>query len=300
MLAKQWVRSYACNISGAGAHLLRARQHQAGLTATQRWHLSDVITAIPVFMHVALFLFLIGVIVFIWGDGVAIVSPFVTISVACLLLYVVITFLPRIFADCPFRTPFSGILHKYMDKIAAEEQHKHSPVDLDAKCLTWLMACSTTTSVVRSAAMAVSGLDGTPSQQKILYENGSVEVVMEAIASCAVENQGFLTIRHDALDTASLLLFAAQRLLTTNTSPAIPQLGLDKMTALLQRFDHDKFLDIRQNFDAGECAAALWCILAYRSLKLLLNIPPNRTYSTVDLVNRLPTNLSPPPSRLHH
>jgi hypothetical protein len=146
MLAKQWVRSYASNISCAGAHLLRARKHQSGLTAAQRWHLSD---AIAVSMHIALFLFLIGVIVFIRGDGLAIVSTFASISVTSLLVYTIITFLPSIFKDCPYGTCAAlHLRHFFLDsfttfRMEVRGEHVHSRNDLDAECLVLMITCST-------------------------------------------------------------------------------------------------------------------------------------------------------------
>jgi small-conductance mechanosensitive channel len=84
MLGKQWVRQYTNNLLSGGSYLIQARRHQYALEATERWRMSAVIRAIPIFTHLALFLFFIGLFIFLWGDDAATVGTVFSISLILL------------------------------------------------------------------------------------------------------------------------------------------------------------------------------------------------------------------------
>jgi hypothetical protein len=268
MLGKQWVRQYSSSLSGAGAHLYRARRHQAVLFASKRWHISEVLSFIPIPMHIALFLFFIGLLLFIWNDSPAIVAVVTPLCVIGLILYGVVTSLPSYIADFPFGTPFSPLLPKVVnEEVEDREQESYSSSWLDAKSLAWLTTYSTSTSVVRAAAAAVSGLEGNQSQQTILYRSGFIHILANALLACTMKGTESLIIRYEHMKMASHLFFSAVRLLQDSISSTFEARELVK---LLQKLDHDIFLDLRQNIDATNLADAMWCLVAFRQLRPLL------------------------------
>ena len=254
------------------------------------------------FMHLALFTFFIGLVIFIWGDRAAIVDTVMTICVICVLLYLGATILP-LFTDSPFGTPISYLLRKvFFPPAAADpETQPHSRNDEDTRCLAWMMTQSTKTNVINSAAMAVSGLDGTDSQQKILHKGGIADIIAKSLASCTVEQHGRLVIRREDLDTASLLLFASLRLLPkVSTSPERGDTSYN-LVELLKQFDHDKFIEIRKDFNIADFAAACWCLVAFRFLQVHYPLAETPSFFAAGLVNQLkiPERFAPCSSRLY-
>ena len=271
MLGKQWVRQYTNNLLSGGAYLIRARRHQYALEATERWRMSGVIHAIPIFIHLALFLFFIGLFISLWGDDAALVGTVFSISLTGLLLYLILTILPGFFPDCPFGTPLSFfVMRKAFDPSASIDDHPHSRSKLDTKCLTWLMR-STSTTVVRSATMAISGLEGTGDQQAALHKSGALEAAMQGIESCSLKERKSFVIKHEDVDAASLFLFAALRL---------DPMGDRAVIDLVNRFDLQQIVCLRNSFNAADLAAAMWCIAVF-NFYLRIALPDTQASKTL-------------------
>ncbi|TDL24449.1 hypothetical protein BD410DRAFT_89336 [Rickenella mellea] len=292
MLGKQWVRHYSASTSGAGTHIIRARRHQSGLIATQRWHISQAIHVIPIPMHIALFLFFTGLFPFLWSTNTTVFTTIASISVLCLIFYGTITALPMLFADCPYQTPFSPLLPVLRHKGTDNKEH------LDTQSLLWLMKHSSNSNSIRASTMAISGVHEMISVQMIIHDTQAMDVLANVLASCIAEQQGFLVIRRSDLDTASLVLLAATRLLKECVKFGM----VPKFVSFIRRLDPSNFLDIRPNFDSADCSAALWCLVALRDLNRIISHThsqyPNR--SSADLMSRLPVAFRPPASSRVH
>jgi hypothetical protein len=91
---------------------------------TKRFQLIAVIAAIPIFLHLALFLFFIGLVILLKSDNKT-VAKVVAISVGTMgVLYITCTIMPLFFTDCPFRTPLTKPLEhlaRVLGKIISEE-----------------------------------------------------------------------------------------------------------------------------------------------------------------------------------
>lgn len=69
------------------------------------WHMDDLIALLPPALHLALFLFLAGLVVFMTTISLFLAIPLILISSAVLCFYLYSTFVPLLSPDCPFKTP---------------------------------------------------------------------------------------------------------------------------------------------------------------------------------------------------
>ena len=125
MLAKQWVAEYseglASDSRGASDGRLHreARFREFRFAGVRRWYVPQIIGALPIILHVALFLFSVGLIDFFWElDRVTSVIILIFTSVTA-GLYLISAALPAVTSDCPYRTPLSHLLANVMRSIHA-------------------------------------------------------------------------------------------------------------------------------------------------------------------------------------
>ncbi|KZV98418.1 hypothetical protein EXIGLDRAFT_565883, partial [Exidia glandulosa HHB12029] len=67
ILVKQWIGEYVARNS-ASAHNARdwARRHQVYFQALSRWPVGQLVSVLPLMLHISLFLFIAGVAAFLW------------------------------------------------------------------------------------------------------------------------------------------------------------------------------------------------------------------------------------------
>ncbi|KAF8594067.1 hypothetical protein BDV93DRAFT_459729, partial [Ceratobasidium sp. AG-I] len=105
ILVKQWCSGFIAESFTSPCH--QARTRQARYQMLIDYHTKDIVLFLPVIMHSALGLFLLGLIIFL-GDLCFVVS--LAVSVVALLtgiFYVVTTILPLWIPFCPYNTPLS-------------------------------------------------------------------------------------------------------------------------------------------------------------------------------------------------
>ncbi|KAF8598441.1 hypothetical protein BDV93DRAFT_594230 [Ceratobasidium sp. AG-I] len=106
ILVKQWCSGFIAESFTSPCH--QARTRQARYQMLIDYHTKDIVLFLPVMMHSALGLFLLGLIIFL-GDLCFVVS--LAVSVVALLtgiFYVVTTILPLWVPFCPYNTPLSS------------------------------------------------------------------------------------------------------------------------------------------------------------------------------------------------
>ena len=90
--------------------------------------MTTVVESIPTFLHVAVVLFILGLIQFLFSVNLIVAGAVLGIFLLLVSLYFGMTILPIIWAECPYRTPFSvlarypviwlmKIIYKILDKI---------------------------------------------------------------------------------------------------------------------------------------------------------------------------------------
>src|SRR5262249_10247680 len=103
VLIKQWIQHYVSFISGTPRE--RARVHHFRYLGLQRWSVPAIIGVLPFLLHVALFLFLAGLVVFVQTLQHGIAGVVGAIGGSSFILYIISTSLPLFYPQCPYRSP---------------------------------------------------------------------------------------------------------------------------------------------------------------------------------------------------
>jgi len=106
-LMEQWARRYMQLVEQQSTLHKRARTRSYLHRGVQAFGLSHVVEAVPALLHVAVFLFFAGLIDFLFSIDRTVGR--VILAVFCFFagIYIVLTFLPYVRPNCPYRTPFS-------------------------------------------------------------------------------------------------------------------------------------------------------------------------------------------------
>jgi hypothetical protein len=106
-LMQQWARRYLQQAQAQTTLYKRARTREYLFQGVQVFRLSQAVEAVPALLHVAVFLFFAGLVEFLFPIDSTVGR--VILGVMCFFgaIYVLLTFLPNIRPNCPYRTPFS-------------------------------------------------------------------------------------------------------------------------------------------------------------------------------------------------
>ncbi|KAJ6560638.1 hypothetical protein DFH09DRAFT_838085, partial [Mycena vulgaris] len=102
-LAKGWVTQFSASASGSSWRDVAV--HCSRFRALKRWQLKIIIQGLPSLIHIAFFLFSIGLVVLIFQDDAAIGVVIAALTGVIVILYVVSSIHPAFSLDSPFRTP---------------------------------------------------------------------------------------------------------------------------------------------------------------------------------------------------
>jgi hypothetical protein len=124
VLALQWIRDYDMNLSGMTNPRTRALYRQFRFEGLHRWFLPQIISVLPVFLHIALIIFFVGLIIWLthMNDMVANTMIFVTTSV--IIFYIVTQVVAATAPSAPFRTPVSRSIERIWDILVDIFSHK--------------------------------------------------------------------------------------------------------------------------------------------------------------------------------
>lgn len=167
MLAKEWLTAFTTS-RPRSAHAF-ALLHQARLMGLTDWHALHIIDLLPSMLHLALLLFSLGLVVYLWtlDSGITIVVAVVT--GATIVSYIGTALLGAIYEHCPFVTHIS----KYTPQVIVEyarawiaqkkrnttnEKHQRHTTDEELGALTWLVNNARDSDVVDSTYMSMTGL----------------------------------------------------------------------------------------------------------------------------------------------
>ncbi|KAJ7870805.1 hypothetical protein B0H14DRAFT_2302663, partial [Mycena olivaceomarginata] len=106
ILAKQWLTEYDSRMLAPVASQRRwVWRHLVYNSGLDTWKLPAFISTLPLILHVSLFLFLAGLVVFLWGLDKVIANIILWLTSLVLVFYVVTFMLPLWKGDCPTATP---------------------------------------------------------------------------------------------------------------------------------------------------------------------------------------------------
>ncbi len=109
VLVKQWLHHYVALPSGTPRDRSFIRQFRyAGF---QKWHVQVIIGLLPVLMHLALAIFLSGLVIFLQPLRAALSWVICAGTILVYTAYVVATVLPILFPQCPYRTPLCDLVY---------------------------------------------------------------------------------------------------------------------------------------------------------------------------------------------
>ncbi|KAF8597966.1 hypothetical protein BDV93DRAFT_610082 [Ceratobasidium sp. AG-I] len=172
MMAKEWLTTFAAS-RPRPAHSF-AIERQARLDALSSWGALQMIDHLPLFLHVALLLFSLGLMVYLYSlVDLAVATVIALLTGATILFYVIATGLASLYEACPFDTQLSHYCRKLLRFIshrwgfAQRYQHyfnikRPESIDHNSKedlhALRWLANHARDPRVSDSAYQALAGL----------------------------------------------------------------------------------------------------------------------------------------------
>ena len=110
-LLQQWARKYLklTQTHRSASEPKRARYHAFYADGVESFLLPSVFEALPAMLHLSVFLFFSGLIVFLWNFNPTISKLILSWVAGCVALYGYITFIPTFHYDSPYNTPLSPL-----------------------------------------------------------------------------------------------------------------------------------------------------------------------------------------------
>jgi len=130
-LLQQWARRYLRVTSPRYSPRKRARIRTFFAEGVKRLHLPWTVEALTTLLHIALFLFLVGLGVFLFGVHPTVFKVAIVWVGLCIILYAYVTALPILHRDSPYDAPLStliwlcGISMRYTAFPTHDSAHRH-------------------------------------------------------------------------------------------------------------------------------------------------------------------------------
>ena len=106
VLVKQWIQAYIAP-TFQGSPKAQAEVRHFRYYGIEMWHVPLIIGLLPTLLHLSLFLFFAGLVVFLFTLDTTIASVVTAIISMTCIVYMVSNLLPVWFPSCPYRTPWS-------------------------------------------------------------------------------------------------------------------------------------------------------------------------------------------------
>ncbi|KAF8814781.1 hypothetical protein BYT27DRAFT_7028350, partial [Phlegmacium glaucopus] len=157
-LAKSWVADYARVQHKPNAEDAYHRHRR--FLGISSWHLTDVITSLPILLHTAYFLFAFGLAIFLFGEYAPIGAITLVFTVVALILYLGTATVPVFRPDCPYQTPITTFLIRLAGWLFKTEQYNPSLSDISkAQLLLWLHDICLGSAEMDQIIVAIAGLE---------------------------------------------------------------------------------------------------------------------------------------------
>lgn len=160
MLGKEWLTAYlASRPRPAHSHALL---RQARLEGLERWWALHIIALLPSLLHASLFLFAVGLVVYLWTLDQVVAGVMASVIGITSLFYVITAVLGAIYEHCPFVTQISGYIklayHRYLRRQNPEVDRSNITTVEDLQALLWLANNARDPAVVDCSFHALAGL----------------------------------------------------------------------------------------------------------------------------------------------
>ena len=107
-LLQQWARRYLELTQHRGAPHKRARIRAYVFDGVKGTNMYRAVEALPLLLHISVFLFLAGLIEFLFPINDTVAFSILGYILAFVSVYAILTVLPNLILNCPYRTPLSG------------------------------------------------------------------------------------------------------------------------------------------------------------------------------------------------
>ena len=113
VLGKQWILYYT-RVTSFGNIVDRGKERQAKLTGFEEWGFHFVVGSLPVMLQLALLLFGIALVIYLWDLSVSAADVVLVVTSIGLAFYTCVGVNATIYSDCPFKTPLSVLLTRVL------------------------------------------------------------------------------------------------------------------------------------------------------------------------------------------
>jgi hypothetical protein len=113
-LVQQWARKYLLATQIPSSPQRRARVRTYLFQGVLRFRLGTIATAVPFLLHASVFLFFAGLIEFLFQINHVLAWVLLGCVLTGVKIYMVLTVLPLCYRDCPYMTPMSGLLWRFV------------------------------------------------------------------------------------------------------------------------------------------------------------------------------------------
>ena len=108
-LVQQWARRYLEFVQRRGAPHKRARIRAYVFDGVQGTNMYRAVEAVPLLLHISVFLFLAGLVDFLFPINDTVAFYILGYIAAFIFVYAILTVLPNLILNCPYRTPLTGL-----------------------------------------------------------------------------------------------------------------------------------------------------------------------------------------------
>ncbi|KAI0265870.1 hypothetical protein BC834DRAFT_824307, partial [Gloeopeniophorella convolvens] len=108
-LLQQWARRYLRITQPRYSPHKRARVRELMARGVEKLHLSQVVEALPAMLHVSVFIFFAGLVIFVFNIDQTVFGAVASCVGICVGSYLCITLIPIFRADSPYNTPLSTL-----------------------------------------------------------------------------------------------------------------------------------------------------------------------------------------------
>ncbi|KAF7329245.1 hypothetical protein MKEN_00185200 [Mycena kentingensis (nom. inval.)] len=120
-LIEQWTRDFLHRANMRSSPLIRARVYSYLYYGVQRFRMHTVVDMVPTLLHASLALFFCGLVAFLLPVNTIIAGLVAFILALVIALYAILTILPLLNTNCPYRTPLSNALWE----LSRDREHAH-------------------------------------------------------------------------------------------------------------------------------------------------------------------------------
>ncbi|KAJ7734442.1 hypothetical protein B0H16DRAFT_1380719, partial [Mycena metata] len=124
-LLEQWARDFLHKADIRSAPVIRARLFSYLYYGIRRFGMHTVVDIVPLLLHVSLLLFFGGLVAFLIPINTAVTAVAGILLAIMLTVYSLLTLLPLVDLDCPYRTPLSSALWRIIQKLPRVLPHRN-------------------------------------------------------------------------------------------------------------------------------------------------------------------------------